>query len=76
MSTLEPTSRGPEDQQSPHQARGPSSADEVSPFRLEVRTSPFHGENTGSIPVRDKATSSVGAAPLGLLRGATRPDRR
>ena len=25
-----------------------------SPFRLVVRTSPFHGENMGSIPVRDK----------------------
>ena len=24
------------------------------PFRLPVRTSPFHGGNTGSIPVGDK----------------------
>ena len=23
------------------------------PFRLVVRTAPFHGENTGSIPVKD-----------------------
>ena len=26
-----------------------------SPFRLVVRTSPFHGEKMGSIPVRDKS---------------------
>lgn len=24
-----------------------------SPFRLMVRTSPFHGANMGSIPIRD-----------------------
>ena len=29
------------------------------PLRLAVRTSPFHGENTGSIPVGITKTSSV-----------------
>ena len=29
------------------------------PFRLVVRTSPFHGENMGSIPVRDKMLCNI-----------------
>lgn len=30
-----------------------------SPFRLVVRTAPFHGENTGSIPVKDTNLGEV-----------------
>ena len=29
------------------------------PFRLVVRTSPFHGENMGSIPVRDTMLCNI-----------------
>ena len=37
---------------------------ETRPFRLTVRTSLFHGENTGSIPVRDtKKINMYGGIP-------------
>lgn len=44
----------------------------LCPFRLEVRTSLFHGDNTGSIPVRGRYCTNGYLGNL-LCRGELRP---
>ena len=40
-----------------------------SPFRLVVRTSSFHVEDTGSIPVRDNLLGEASEGKKGWARG-------